>query len=233
MRPPTLLNAISRPVTTSRTSIAYEALKSSILANQIRPGDYLSENQLAQSLGMSRTPIREAIKVLASEGFLEIHNGVGIFVKQVTTKEISDLFEVRSALECAALHTALDNITEKEIDDAIEAWTRQKNLMDANQKVDLDCIMALDIKLHSMLIDRCRNDFLKTLIHGIRSNISRYQKISVIALSDTRDTIDQHLEILWSMKKRDAGAVAAILQEHIRKAALYIINSPGWTLPSA
>ena len=233
LRPPTFLSGISRTGTTSRTSIAYDALKNSIISNQVKPGDYLSENQLALSLGMSRTPIREAIKLLAGEGFLEIHNGVGIFVKQVTTREISDLFEVRAALECAALHTSLDNITENEIDDAIKEWTKLKIIFDANQEIDINHMLDLDVKLHLMIIDRCKNEFLKNLIDGIRSKISRYQKISVMALSNTRDTIDQHLEILHCMKKRDSEVTSVILREHIRKAALYIINSPNWVVPSA
>jgi len=228
LRSPTLLNGISSTGTISRTTIAYDALKSSILTNQIKPGDYLSENQLAQSLGMSRTPIREAIKVLANEGLLEIHNGVGIFVKQVTIKEISDLFEVRALLECKALHTALNNITEKEIDDAIEEWTKLKNICEANQEIDLDYISDLDFKLHFLIVNRCENDFLKNVISGIRSKINRYQKISISARSNLKDTIDQHLELMYCMKKRDIQAISVILEEHIRLAALYIINRQNW-----
>jgi DNA-binding GntR family transcriptional regulator len=222
--------SLSKTGSVNRTSIAYDSLKKSILTNVIKPGDYLSENQVAQSLGMSRTPVREAIKVLASEGLVEIHNGVGIFVKQVTTKEISDLFEVRAALECTALHTALDNISDKEIDNLAVAWLKLKRETDSGRKVDLDLIWTLDYQLHSLIVDRCRNEFLKTVIDGIRMKIRRYQKISTIALANEKDTINQHLEIIQCMKKRDLDVLSKVLQEHIRVAAENIIRYPNWTL---
>lgn len=223
------LTGLSKSSKNNRTTIAYDTIKNSIFTSQIKPGDYLSENQIAQTLGMSRTPIREAIKVLASEGLLEIHNGVGIFVKQVTIKEIFDLFEVRAALECAALHTALENISEEEITKVIEEWQEQKDKIEAGEKPDLEYISELDYKLHFLIVDRCENDFLKSVIDGIRTKIVRYQRISARALADEKDTINQHLEILGYMKNRDMDRLPKVLHEHISKAADNIIKNPSWT----
>jgi len=214
----------------NRTSIAYESLKNDIFTNQLKPGDHLSENQLAQSLGMSRTPVREAIKVLASEGLVEIHNGVGIFVRQITTKEIADLFEVRAALECTALGTALALISDQELDAIRAEWMKVGKKIDAGHKGTLILLLELDYQLHSMIVDRCRNDFLKQVIDGIRMKIRRYQRISAIALDDERDAIDQHLEIISCMKKRDVDVVSRVLKEHIRKSAENILKNPNWTI---
>jgi len=223
-------HSLSEAGAVNRTSIAYDSLKNAIFTNKLKPGDHLSENQLAQSLGMSRTPIREALKVLASEGLVEIHNGVGIFVKQITTKEISDLFEVRAALECTALHTALDNISDREIDNLAEDWLKYKRELDSGHKVDLDFIWTLDYQLHSLIVDRCRNDFLKHVVDGIRMKIRRYQKISAMALANEKDAINQHLEIIECMKKREVDVLSKVLQEHIRKAAGNVIRYPNWTI---
>ena len=214
----------------NRTSIAYDSLKNSIFTNQLKPGDHLSENQVAQSLGMSRTPIREAIKVLASEGLVEIHNGVGIFVRQITTKEISDLFEVRAALECTAARTALGLISDQELDAIQAQWTALRQRVEAGSKVELGELLELDYQLHSMLVDRCRNDFLKQVIDGIRMKIRRYQRISAVALDDEKDAINQHLEIIGCMKKRDVELLSGLLKEHITKAAENILKNPNWTL---
>jgi len=152
---PRPLRSLSRTGAVNRTSIAYDALKESIFINKLKPGDHISENQVAQSLGMSRTPVREAIKVLASEGLVEIHNGVGIFVKQITTKEISDLFEVRAALECAALHTALECISDQELDAINEKWMKLKKKMDGGAKGDLSHLLDLDFQFHSLIVEIC------------------------------------------------------------------------------
>jgi DNA-binding GntR family transcriptional regulator len=214
----------------NRTSIAYDSLKKSILTNVIKPGDYLSENQVAQSLGMSRTPVREAIKVLASEGLVEIHNGVGIFVKRVTTKEISDLFEVRAELECLALHTALDNISEHEMDAIYAEWTKQKKKVEAGQKIDLDHVLRLDFQLHCLIVDRCGNEFLKNVIDGIRTKIMRYQRISAMAFPDEEDMINQHLQITGLMRLGDLDVLSKMLKKHILKAADNIIRNPHWAI---
>jgi len=224
------IKGISRPGSANRTSIAYDALRKAIFDNQIKPGDYLSENQLAQSLGMSRTPVREAVKVLASEGLVEIHNGVGIFVRQVTTREIVDLFEVRAALECAALPTALAQIGDEELDAILKEWLEQKKRLDSGRKIDLDHLSDMDFRLHFMIVDRCRNLFLKHTMDGIRLKIRRYQRISARALADDWDAINQHVEILECMKKRDVEVLAKVLDQHIRKAAENIIRNPQWSV---
>ncbi len=226
----TPLKSLAKAGPVNRTSIAYDSLKNSIFTNLIKPGDHLSENQVAKALGMSRTPIREAIKVLASEGLVEIHNGVGIYVKRVTTKEISDLFEVRAALECAALPTALEQISEKEIDDIYAEWVKQKKKIEAGQKVDLGRISNMDYQLHFLIVDRCRNDFLKNVIDGIRAKIMRYQRISAMALADEIDIINQHLVIMKLMKQREVEILSKVLKEHILKAADNIIRNPNWSI---
>ncbi|MDR3671495.1 MAG: GntR family transcriptional regulator [Holophaga sp.] len=224
------LIGLSRAGAVNRTSIAYDSLKNSIFTNEIKPGDYLSENQVAQSLGMSRTPIREALKVLASEGLVEIHNGVGIFVKQVTTKELSDLFEVRAALECAALHSSLEVISDQEIDGIVADWMECKRKIQAGQKTDIDQILLLDKQLHSLIVERCANGFLKSVIDGIQAKIMRYRRLSALALNDGLGIIEQHLELMNCMKTRNIENLSKMLKEHIWKAANNIIRNPNWVI---
>lgn len=222
--------SLSKAGPVNRTSIAYDSLKNSIFTNQLKPGDHLSETRVAESLGMSRTPIREAIKVLASEGLLEIHNGVGIFVKQITIKEISDLFEVRAALECTALHTALECISDQELDALHDDWMSVKQKLDTGSRVELSQLLEMDFQLHSMIVDRCRNAFLKQVIDGIRMRIRWYQRMSAIALGDEKDVVNQHLEIISRMKQRNVEFLSGLLKEHIRKAAENITRLPDWTI---
>lgn len=216
------LKGINKNKINNLTNIAYETIKNSILNNEIKPGDYLSENMIANTLEMSRTPIREALRVLASEGLVEIYNGVGVFVKHITTKEICELFEVRAALECIALRTSLMNITDEEIEQLESDWLTLKKKADSGLEIDLDTIAQYDHKLHSLIVDKCINSFIKNIVKSIRQSILRYQRLSAKALADEKETINQHLEIISLLKERKVEKVIPVLERHIQEAANYI-----------
>ncbi|WZL72524.1 GntR family transcriptional regulator [Clostridiaceae bacterium 35-E11] len=220
------LEGIKKNKIKNLTTLAYETIKNSIMNNEIKPGDYLSENLLAQTLGMSRTPIREAIKVLASEGLVEIHNGVGVFVKHVTTKEIHELFEVRAALECTALHSSLKYITDDEISDIEEGWLELKRKIDQGEKIDIDIISDYDSRLHSLIVNKCDNAYLKEIMSSIKLKIKRFQRMSARALGNEKETLNQHLEIINYMKEKDVDKLSKLLRIHIEKAAENITRNP-------
>lgn len=102
---------------TNLSEQAYNQIKDAICQGRIAPGDILSESRLAEDLGMSRTPVREALRSLASEGFLEIKNGVGAYVKPLSSKDMENLYEIRCLLEMQAIKTSIYRITDQEIDD--------------------------------------------------------------------------------------------------------------------
>lgn len=208
----------------SMTHTAYNTIKNSIISNELKPGDYLSESMIAQSLGMSRTPVREALSVLASEGLIEIHNGVGIFVKHITFKEIYEVFEVRAALECKALTTSLDNISDEEILQIEQEWLHLREKNENGEKIDLDTIIEYDSRLHSLIVDKCNNTYLKNIISSIRESITRYQRLSAKALGNERETINQHIQIINLLKEKDIKKIAPALEAHIKNAAEYIIR---------
>lgn len=205
---------------------AYKVIKESIMSNEVKPGDCLSENALAQALGMSRTPIREAIKVLASEGLIEIHNGVGAFIKHITVKEIHDIFEVRSALECIAVDSALNRITEKELEILEEDWLKLHSSVVSGKPIGWDILSEYDYRLHEFLVKKCDNDYIINIIDSIRMKITRFQKISAASLGDEIDTINQHLELIKLMKSRNAEALKDELKAHILLAEELILKNP-------
>ena len=102
---------------------AYQQIKAALCKGEIAAGDILSESRLAAELGISRTPIREALRILASEGWVEIRRGIGAYVKSPSSKDIEDLYEVRCLLETLAIKTSVFNISNGEID-SLEARFR-------------------------------------------------------------------------------------------------------------
>lgn len=205
---------------------AYYSIKESIMKNEFKPGDCLSENALAQALGMSRTPIREAIKVLSSEGLIEIHNGVGAFIKHITLKEIHDIFEVRSALECIAVDSALARITKEELEVIEKDWLKLYEDVVGGKHIGYGILSEYDSKLHELIVVKCDNDFIINIIAGIRMKIARFQKISATALGDELDTINQHLSLIKIMKSGDVDALKCELKAHILLAENLILKNP-------
>ncbi|SCZ78149.1 GntR family transcriptional regulator [Acidaminobacter hydrogenoformans] len=197
------------------TDIAYDSIKHMIIYNEIPAGEFLSENILAQALNMSRTPVREALKILASENLVEIHNGIGILVRNITTREVHELFEVRSALECAAVKSFLRNVTEEDLLEIERNWINSKEKLEAGEEIAYEDLAEYDHMLHSLIYDKSDNSVLKDIMHSIRQRIQRIQALSISKFPYHIVTIQQHLDIIQSIKLRDEEEIKRLLAEHI------------------
>lgn len=211
------------------TAIVYEKIRNDILINVIKPGERLSENQIAKSFGTSRTPVREAMKMLANEDLVEIYNGSGIFVKNVTLRELSDIFQVRAILECGALELAWGNISKAEIRRLADQWLKKQARLHLGQRVELSAIVALDGAFHRFIYDKCSNSYLSRLLNDIEDKVSRFRFISALSLGNILETINQHLEILELMENNDLEKTLSALKTHIEKAKSYIIENHGYS----
>ena len=172
---------------------------------------------------MSRTPVREALRALASEDWLEIKNGVGAYVKPLSSKDIRDLYEVRCLLEVQAAKTAVRHITAQEID-GLEA--RSRSLLDTagdpGAAPDPKAFSELDWELHELIVERCENNYIKSIMRNNTENMKCYQTLSVEALHDIRESTLQHLHILDLLRRREGEALAAALREHLEWAAGFL-----------
>ena len=174
---------------------------------------------LRQQLGMSRTPVREALRALASEGFVEIRNGIGAYVKPLSSKDMEDLYEVRCLLEMQAIKTSIYRISNDEIDDLTR---RFQAIYDACEQGDSPAqgeFSELDWELHSLLVDRCTNNYIKEIVAGNNSNLRRYQSLSVNVLGDVHESARQHLEILRVLRSRDLDKLEEVLHAHLMWSA--------------
>lgn len=206
--------------------IAYKEIKNAIFNCTIKPGDCVSGTQLAKLLKMSRTPIREAINTLANEGLVEIQNGVGIFVKGITIREIKELFQVRAILEVAILKQCIDRIPLKALNEVKQKWLTFKEKLSANMHIDLAQISELDFKTHNLINSHSSNTYLKELMSNIYLQVERIQYMSAQALGDTRQTIDEHLELISFIEHKDVVKACESLETHINNAVFYLINNP-------
>lgn len=201
---------------------AYEQIKNDLIKGKISTGDILSESQLASQFGMSRTPIREAFRALESEGWLEIKNGIGAYVKPLSTKDMEDLYEVRCLLEVHAARTAIHYITYEEINNLEQQFRKLLDESKNHQSPDPHLFSELDWSLHELIVDRCRNDYIKHIMRNNTANMKRYQVLSIEAVNDIEKSTMMHLNILSLIRKRDVDALCDALQQHLQWAASFL-----------
>lgn len=194
---------------------AYDLIKDAICKGEIMPGDILSESQLARQLDMSRTPVREALRALASEDFVEIKSGLGAYVKPLSSKDMEDLYEVRCLLEMQAIRTSLYRITDKEIDEFERRFTELLVACKRGEHTHSGEFSDLDWKLHALFVQRCTNKYIKSIVTAYDSNLHRYQSLSVDALNDVQVSVQQHLDILQALRTRNVDKVSEVLRKHL------------------
>lgn len=195
--------------------IAYAQLKDEIYKNKIKPGDCLSENLIASELNMSRTPVREALRMLASEDLVEIKDGIGIYVKTVSFKDIKDIFEVRKALETLAIKTSIARITEHEVEVLENKFENLLKDFEKGSSIPLDKFVEADWELDELLVNQCNNDYVISIIREVNAKIRRYQYLSHEAYNDVKESTGQHLKILSYIKEKNIEKLIEENENHI------------------
>ena len=197
--------------------MAYTEIRESIISNADNSGDVLSEQQIAQELGISRTPVREALAILENEGLVEIRRGIGAFVKPLSYEDILNIFEVRRPLEDLAVKSAIHFITEEDIRTMRERFTAMLAQCENNEPMDAAEFAGLDADFHDMIIERSKNPYVQRFMRTINSNVRRIQMM-VRIINDPKDAVLQHLRLLDLMEKRDLEGLQAELEDHINVA---------------
>ncbi|GAF75009.1 unnamed protein product [marine sediment metagenome] len=193
----------------------YERLKSQIIDFTLKPGQKLQDRQLALKLGVSRTPVREALNRLVQEGFTRQTPGQGYFVKEVTIKDIEDLYEVRKALEILAAQMAVRNINNNQIKRLSEILERHKELV---QNGSLRSSLLEEAQFHKTIALSSGNQYLYVIISNIFDKIATYRGIGTLTLQRKKIAYQQHEEIFISLKEKDTRKLKKIIRRHITEA---------------
>lgn len=201
---------------------AYYAIKDAIVKNEFKPGEILSENMLADLLEMSRTPIREALKELKNDDLVLLVPGTGIFVREISEKELRDIFDVRISLECLAAQTAPGFFDQSEVEGLLGEWFDLYTELEGSNPVDWNKITQYDHQLHNLLVHKSHNDCLNRVYKSLQPKLLRYQSLCAQSWGNAQNTVNQHIEILRTLQNKDIKGLAEVLEIHLR-AALDII----------
>lgn len=193
--------------------VVFNTLRQAILRGEMEPGERLMEIQLAQKLGVSRTPIREAIRKLELEGLVIMIPRKGAEVAHITEKDMRDVLEVRCTLEELAVLLACKNVKEEHIA-ALKAANKVFEMAIVSK--DVVNIVEADVKFHDAIYAMTNNDRLIQIINNLREQMYRYRLEYVKDARTHSILISEHNDIIKNIKEKDIIEAQTVMRHHIR-----------------
>ena len=192
--------------------VVFNTLRQAILKGEFQPGERLMEIQLAQRLGVSRTPIREAIRKLELEGLVVMIPRKGAEVAKITEKNMRDVLEVRLALEKLAIELACQRITDEEIKQ-LEISSQQ--FYQTTVSKDLLTMAQADERFHDVIYNATKNKRLIQMLNNLREQMYRYRIEYIKDIETHEGLVKEHEDILQALREKNLEAASAMIQNHI------------------
>ncbi|WP_123610630.1 GntR family transcriptional regulator [Mobilisporobacter senegalensis] len=192
--------------------VVFNTLRQAILKGELEPGERLMEIQLAERLGVSRTPIREAIRKLELEGLVVMIPRKGAEVAKITEKDLNDVLEVRCALEGLAVELACKRIDLEGIKDL------KDNLSEFKQAVkgrDITALAERDVEFHDIIFAATNNDRLVQLLNNFREQMYRYRVEYLKDAKTHQQLVEEHESIISDLENRDCDSAKKHIEHHI------------------
>lgn len=191
----------------------YASIRDAIVRAELAPGARLSENELAEQMGVSRTPIREALGRLRDDRLVDVVPQLGTFVAKIGAQGISDAQFIRESLECAAVRRAAELAGEEDIADLEENLRSQDRAAEAG---DLDAWYLLDDAYHRALCDLSGHPIVWSVSDRAKSHLNRLRRISLTMPDYMPVMLDEHRGIVAAIAERDPDSAEDALRSHLR-----------------
>ena len=188
-------------------------IRAAIVNGEIRPGTRIMEPELAERFGISRTPIREAIRQLESEGLISVIPRKGAIVASISPQDISNFYELKMILEGHAARLAAKNLTGN---DLLKMETINRQIEAASAKKNLSRVHDLRNEFHEIFLRACGNDKLHSIVQNLVMQFQRFHLIPEIP-GRIKGSIRQHTEIIEAFRRKDSARA----EELVRKNSLY------------
>lgn len=196
---------------------AYDILKEAIITLKFAPGERMNLARITGELGISTTPVREAMNRLVQEGFVVNIPFKGPIVTDVDEKMVAELAELRELLEVAAIRKTAAHITPGDVkagEDLLE------KLEEAFRKNDVRSYVDYSMQFHNMFLERCGNDMMASVIRGFNDHVKRTAFLALERQGSISPFIEDYKKILKALKKRDPEEAGRLLQRHLQKVRL-------------
>lgn len=202
--------------------VVFNTLRQAIITGEFAPGERLMEISLANRLGVSRTPVREAIRKLELEGLVIMIPRKGAQVAKITEKNLRDVIEIRTVLEEFATVLACERITQ---DGVIKATSGTRRLHSCRRKRRHSRYRQQDEAFHDTIFQATNNDRLISIINNLREQFYRYRMEYVKDIRQRSNLVEEHRELLDAISTRDTVKAKQLMRAHILKQQQEVINN--------
>lgn len=201
--------------------IVYEQLKMEILTGKITPGTRMMEVDLAEDMGVSRTPIREAIRKLEKEGLVVIEPRRGAYVSDISFKDMVDTLVVREDLEALAASLAAERITPEEVEELTDLTN---DYSDAIAEGDMEKIIQFDEAFHRRIVSLTGNQTLIQLCETVQELALRFRYLYYEHFSQYENMPVEHKDIIDAIRSGDKETARSVSDAHVRKLKEFVMN---------
>ena len=205
----------------SLRDVVIEFLKEAIFIGHYKPGDQLVERELSDLLGISTTPIKEALRVLSHDGLLATIPRKGTYVSRLVDTSIEEFMMVKAVLEGLAAKLAAIKITEKEL----ESLEKQILIMKKHSEdKDYDLLVAANLKFHLIIREAARNPILFQTLNNVISFDNAFRKRALKHNMEVVEGFNEHNQIFQAIKNRDPNLSEKLMKDHIMRTAVDVLN---------
>ena len=202
--------------------VVFNTLRQAILTGELKPGERLMEIQLAQKLGVSRTPVREAIRKLELEGLVVMIPRKGAEVAKITVRDLKDALEVRMAIDSLSVKLACERLDENDKTEIKQACVAFR---EAVKSKNVQAIVEGDERFHNTIYRASKNQKLITIAMNLREQVYRYRFEYVKDFSYHENLIREHDQITEAILKGDVETAQKIMKEHIYNQEQIVIRN--------
>lgn len=200
-----------------------DKIRADIVKGVFNDGERLVEPKLAEIYGISRTPIREALRQLESEGFIEIVPRKGAVVKELTIKDIDNLYAIKANLEGLAARQAVENISSKEIEKLVNVNEKFIYLFNSSENI-VEEYLKYNISFHNLFIKYSNNEKLIEILEGLNKNFQRFRSFLVSKVDRVKDAYEEHKRIIEAFQANDPELAEKTVRKHIESGWQYLRN---------
>lgn len=203
----------------------YDVVKTMAVDYHFKPGERVNEVELASRLGVSRTPVREALNRLARDGFMNFVPNRGFYSRDITPSGVQELYEMRAILEQASFRFACRRATDDEINQAVAIWESAcESLPAPSQITNWAPVAELDEEFHMAIASIAHNSRLFEALDSLNSHIRFFRRIDLETTERRDDAYVEHIEIIAALRERNEEKGMKLMEKHVSLSAEHAIN---------
>lgn len=202
--------------------VVCETLRDAIRKGILKPGERLMEIQLAEELGVSRTPVREAIRKLELEGYVIMMPRRGTYVANLSIRDVNEVFEIRTSLDSLASGLAAERITDEELERLQRLLVLIGGYIESN---NMEKIVETDTEFHDLLYQASRNTRLVGIIFNLREQLTRFRATSMAFPGRLKETLEEHRRLVEAIAQGDVKEAQLAAEEHMEKSEQTLLKS--------